>query len=75
MTATQGEIDNLLHYVPIVIRAPDLSKWERDFCISIAGRLKRGAFTPSEKQIGVLRRIVTDFQSAMRDDSLVERGS
>ena len=72
---SQGEIDTLLHYVPIIIRAPDLSDWERKFCISIAGRLKRGAFSPSEKQIGVLRRIVAAFKAATMDDApVVERG-
>lgn len=72
---TQDEIDNLLHYVPILIRS-DLSDWEREFCISIAGRMKRGTFTPSEKQIDVLRRLVSEFQTAtMQDAPIIEGGA
>lgn len=73
--ASPGEIDLLISYMPIIMRAPDLTEWARGFCISIVGRTKRGAFTPTTKQIGVMRRLVSEFQAAMRDDdALVERG-
>ena len=74
--ASPGEIDQLVGYMPIIMRAPGISDWSRQFCISIAGRVKRGAFTPTEKQIGVMRRLVAEFQATMRDDdaALVERG-
>ena len=62
---------NLLHYMPIIVRAPDLSDWERTFCASMIRRSKRAAFTPSDKQRGVMRRIVREFQEAMlRDDDV-----
>jgi hypothetical protein len=57
MTRTP-EVENLLGWMPIAVRAPGLSEFERSFCISICGRIKRGAFTPSEKQLAVMRRIV-----------------
>lgn len=71
----QGEVDQLLVYIPIVMRSSGISDWARQFCISIVGRTKRGRFTPTEKQIGVMRRLVDDFKATMRDDdALVERG-
>lgn len=76
--ASQGEIARLLGYMPIIVRASGISDWERDFCISICGRIKRGAFTPTEKQIGVMRRVVEKFQASTRetdDVHLVERGN
>ncbi len=57
MTRTP-EADMLIGWMPICVRAQGLSEFERGFCISILGREKRGGFVPSEKQIGVMRRIV-----------------
>lgn len=74
MTATPGEIDLLLTYMPIIICAPDQTDWTRKFCASVISRTKRGAFRPSEKQVGVMRRMVADFQKSLRDDDVVERG-
>jgi hypothetical protein len=57
MTRTP-EADQLIGWMPIAVRAPGLSEFERGFCISILGREKRGGLVPSEKQMGVMRRIV-----------------
>lgn len=65
---TQGEVDRLLGYMPIICGFGGISKADRDFCISICGRLKRGAFSPSGKQIYVMKRIVAAFQERLRDD-------
>ena len=75
--ATIGEIDQLLGYMPSIMRAPGISDWSRQFCISIVGRTKRAAFTPTDKQIGIMRPLVAEFQATMRDDdaALVERGA
>lgn len=59
-----AEVENVLHYVPIIMRSAEVSEWERQFCISIAGRMKRGAFSPSDKQLGVLKRLVDRFKEA-----------
>ena len=63
-----SEIARLLHYMPIICAAPDISDWERQFAISIAGRLKRGAFNPSEKQVSVMTSIVARFQAETMTD-------
>ena len=57
------EADRLMHWMPIVIRASGLSEWERKFCASMIARSRARAFTPSEKQIAVMDRIVTAFQA------------
>lgn len=59
---TEGEIDNLLHYVPIAMRSSAVNDWERKFLISIAGRMKRGAFRPSAKQLPILKWIIDNFK-------------
>lgn len=59
----QNETERLLHYMPIVVRGSTVTDWERKFCASIIAQSRKG-LRPSEKQIGVMRRIVDDFQSA-----------
>lgn len=74
MMTTHGEVDRLLIYMPIITRAGGINEWERKFCISIAGRMKRGAFVPTEKQIATMKRIVGDFQDQTMGDDVVELG-
>jgi len=71
---TPGETDLLIHYMPIIVRAPGLTDWERQFCISACGKIKRGTFKPSEKQIGVMRRLHGKFLDMTRDDAPVIEG-
>lgn len=68
-----GETDRLLHYMPIVVRSACVTDWERTFCASMVGKGKRQAFAPSQKQIGVMRRIVEKFQAETMADDLIER--
>ena len=71
---TQAETERLIGYMPIITRAPDITDWERQFCISITGRRKRNpAFQPSDKQIATMARIVDKFQAGSMSD-LVEKG-
>lgn len=72
--ADRNEVDQLLHWMPIIImRARGINDWTRQFCVSVAGRMKRGPVNPSAKQIAVMRKIVDEFQAAnMRGDDLVE---
>jgi hypothetical protein len=71
----QGEVSRLMGYMPIIARAPDITDWERQFAISIAGRLKRKpGFQPTEKQVSVMTRIVDKFQRDAMADDIVERG-
>ena len=67
------DVAQLLHWMPIITRAPDISDWTRQFCISIAGRMKRGTVNPTEKQIAVMRRIVGEFKAATMGDEVVDR--
>ena len=67
--ATQGQIDLLLGYMPIIVRASGISEWERTFCASIISRSRTARFRPTERQINTMRVIVQRFQDRMRDDA------
>lgn len=67
MTRTP-EMDNLLHYMPIIIRSAVLSEFDRKFCASVIGRSKRGHFIPSGKQLSIMRRLVARFQAETMGD-------
>ena len=69
-----AETDLLIHYMPIIVRAAGLSDWEREFCIVACGKIKRGAWRPSEKQIVVMRRMHAKFLEMTRDDAPVIEG-
>jgi hypothetical protein len=69
----EGETDRLLHYMPIVVRSSCVTDWERDFCASMISKGRRKAFHPTDKQIGVMRRIVEKFQAETMADDLIER--
>ena len=74
--ADHGEVQRLLGYMPIIVRAAGITDWERQFCISITGRIKRGPITPSSAQIATMQRIVAAFQRATDDDApLIEGGA
>ena len=64
----------LIHYMPIIVRAPGLTDWERQFCVSACGKIKRGAWQPSAKQIDVMRRLHAKFTDTMRDDAPIIEG-
>lgn len=63
-SARPEEVDHLVHYMGIVVRAPDLTAWERKFCASIVAASRRAGWAPSGKQVGTMRRIVRDFQDS-----------
>lgn len=72
---TQGEVERLLGYMPIIARASGVTDWERQFAISIAGRLKRSpGFHPSSRQVAVMSRIVDAFQRSTMAGDIIERG-
>lgn len=58
----QAEAERLIHYMPILVRDGNVSDWERTFCASIIHKSRRAGFQPSEKQIGVMKRLVDTFQ-------------
>lgn len=57
MTRT-SEADLLIGWMPVCVRAPGLSEFDRKFCASVIARSRKSGFSPSEKQLGVMRRIV-----------------
>ena len=66
---------DVLHYLPLIVRT-GISDWDRKFCVSIIGRMKRGAFTPSNAQARTIIRLVDDFRDrAMRDDAPLIEGA
>jgi hypothetical protein len=74
-SAAAGEMQLLLHYMPILVRAPGLSDWERTFCASITARRRGGAVRWSGKQIATMRRLVARFRAAAVDDPVIEGGA
>lgn len=55
--------DRLLHWMPIIVRSEGISDWERKFCASVIARSRsgKGPWEPSERQLGVMRRLVDRF--------------
>ena len=67
---SSAEADRLLHWMPMVIRAPGLSPEERKFCASMIARNRRGGFRPSQKQCAWMGKLVAAFQAeAFSQDS------
>ena len=72
--ADTGETGQLLVYMPILVRSSEVTEWERSFCASIIRQTHAGR-PPSEKQIGVMRRMVEKFKATMREDmDVIDRG-
>lgn len=61
MRSNQAEL--LLHYMPLIVRSGGISDWERKFCASMIHKNRTGRFSPSEKQIGVMQRLVDQFKA------------
>jgi len=64
MTVSAAEIDRLLHWMPIIARSYGVSEKTRAFCVSMVAQSRRPRFTPSEKQIPVMREIVDAYVRA-----------
>ncbi|MBC7157381.1 MAG: hypothetical protein H5U20_07685 [Rhodobacteraceae bacterium] len=72
---TDGERLVLVHRMAILVREPGLTEWERSFAASIVAADRRGRFRPSEKQVGVMRRIVADHNArTLRPDADPDAG-
>lgn len=69
-----GELERLLHYMPICAVQAE-NQWARDFASDMAKRAHWKNWQPTAKQIDVMRRMVSDLFSVMRDecdDDLIE---
>lgn len=60
---TRGEIEAAVHLLPLVVQAPGLTEWERQFCASVIRRDRGGRFAPTPKQWAVLRRLVDTWRA------------
>ena len=66
---TGGEAQVLLHYMPIIVGSKCVTDWERKFCASMIHRNRSGRFSPSEKQLCVMRRVHEKFLADAMDDT------
>lgn len=69
---SSGELENLLHYMPIIVRGNTVDDWERQFCASVIARSRRPGFAPSAKQITIMRRLVDTFRDATLHDEIID---
>lgn len=75
---TARPIEELLFYMKTVARQAS-SEWESNFARSILKQSKRPAWTPSEKQLWTMQRMVSDLFSlngvnANEDIDLIDTG-
>ena len=64
-TTPVGEVARVLGWMPQVIRSAGLTDWERQFCASMIVRHRRSpAFTPTDKQVGIMAKLVLQVQKA-----------
>lgn len=68
-----AEVDQLLFSWPRVIA--DARGWSRGFALSVQRDRKKPAWTPSARQLSVMRRLVAELPQVAGDDDpdLVER--
>lgn len=59
----QKRAAGLLHYMPIIVKAPGISQKDRQFCVPMISRSRRGPFMPSVKQAHVVLRFVDSFRA------------
>ena len=75
--ASQVEVDRLVTWLTVVVRADDTPAWERTFAASIIRQArrpsKRGPWRPSPRQLRVMARIVERFQrDVLGDEGVIE---
>ena len=71
--AQRSEIERLLFHMPTVARLAK-TDWAKGFAKSVMGQSRRKRWRPSEKQIAIMRELVSDlFRQEQEDDcSLIE---
>jgi hypothetical protein len=61
-------VDELLFWLPSVLRR-EPNEFTRGFVVSILARSKRRGWKPTEKQLAIMRRIVSDLFTPEDDDA------
>ena len=71
--ASTDEIERLIYHMPTVARLAR-NEWAAGFAKSVLGQSRRKRWRPSEKQIVIMRELVSDlFRQEREDDfSLIE---
>ena len=67
ITLPPRNIEELLFHMQAAARAAGTA-WARDFANSIATQSRRRAWNPTEKQLGIMRRMVSEMFTACRDE-------
>ncbi|MBA96598.1 MAG: hypothetical protein CMN10_11285 [Roseobacter sp.] len=65
--ASGAEIERLLHHLPTVAKLTK-ETWAKGFALSVLKQSRRRGWTPSAKQLPVMRGLVNDLFSRARDD-------
>lgn len=65
--ATPDEIERLLHHLPAVEQAAR-SGFAQSFAASVLKQSRRRGWKPSEKQLGIMRKLVSELFTHGRDD-------
>ena len=67
LTLPPRTIEELLFHMQAAARAAGTA-WARDFANSIATQSRRRAWNPTEKQLGIMRRMVSEMFTVRRDE-------
>lgn len=65
--ASGAEIERLLHHLPTVAQLAE-ETWAKGFALSVLKQSRRRGWTPSAKQLPVMRQLVNDLFSRASDD-------
>lgn len=66
-TLTPDDVERLLHHMPAVA-CNATNTWARDFAQSVQRQAKRRGWTPSPKQLSVMRGLVSDLFAHASDE-------
>lgn len=69
----RSEVERLLYHMPTVARLAE-NDWAKGFAKSVVGQSRRKRWYPSEKQVAIMRELVSDlFREEQEDDfALIE---
>jgi len=65
--ASGAEIERLLHHLPTVARLAE-ETWAKGFALSVLKQSRRRGWTPSAKQLPLMRGLVNDLFTCASDD-------
>jgi len=60
-------VDELVFHMPTVARMAG-TDWAKGFALSVVAQSRRRNWKPTPKQLGMMRRMVSELFTALRDD-------